>query len=197
MKKKDILFVIIETLLYVTFIVCDLKSVYSSCLKYAGMLLCLLYTLTERKRLGTLAMLLTCVADLFLLIIDRYYVVGVSVFFIVQIIYCICLSKENIKPYIVFRIVLPVALIAVLYNMGMLDMLNALTVSYFAQLLISCISSFNNKKLRLFSLGLSLFVCCDICVGLHNIFIHNGMIAILQWVFYLPSQVIIAYTISK
>ncbi len=57
------------------------------------------------------------------------------------------------------------------------------------------------KAMLIFSLGLILFVCCDICVGFNNLAAYlpvDGLEGVLKfaavgmWAFYLPSQVMIS-----
>ena len=56
-------------------------------------------------------------------------------------------------------------------------------------------------KMKVFAVGLTLFVCCDICVLLYNLgsFVSVGygeqtaeFFVKLSWIFYLPSQCLIA-----
>ena len=75
------------------------------------------------------------------------------------------------------------------------DLLNAVSLFYFTLLLGNLFSSLTNKKLRIMSGGFLLFVCCDICVGLFNLLERGPVydaVSLLMWIFYLPSQVLLA-----
>ena len=83
-----------------------------------------------------------------------------------------------------------------------LNLLTGLVCLYFPQLLCNAAESLRirtDRAGRRFSLGLCLFLCCDICVGLHNLFLAAppalpGLARTVQlamWAFYLPSQVLI------
>ena len=55
-----------------------------------------------------------------------------------------------------------------------------------------------DKEYLIFSLGLLLFIGCDINVGLNNVHLFEGidysLVNFLMWVFYLPSQVLLSLT---
>ena len=76
--------------------------------------------------------------------------------------------------------------------------LNLLAGLYFSQLLSNTILAWTRRgrRWRLFALGLTLFVGCDVCVGLFNALPPGSpryfAVSIGMWLFYLPSQVLIA-----
>ena len=94
---------------------------------------------------------------------------------------------------------LPLLAGLVLYQLGQATALNLLAGLYFSQLLVNAVLAWTlpGRRWRLFALGLTLFVGCDVCVGAFNSpglapagayqFAQVGM-----WLFYLPSQVLIA-----
>ena len=194
MQLKNKTFILIEALLYLTFIVMDIIGIDSTYIKYAGIILCFLNALFDNKKLITAALLFTLIADYFLLVRDNDYLFGIISFLVVQCIYFVYLKKNNCKPYFIIRILLYVITIigSLVIKAPILDML---ALCYFESLLMNTISSYTNKKLRVFSIGLSLFIGCDICVGLFNILPHNNLysfVSIMMWIFYLPSQVLIS-----
>lgn len=81
----------------------------------------------------------------------------------------------------------------------LLSPLNAVSLFYFTNFLCNVLQSWSlrGRGTRLFSAGLTLFLCCDLCVGVFNqpglfpqaldAFARVGM-----WLFYLPAQVLIA-----
>ena len=76
---------------------------------------------------------------------------------------------------------------------------------YITNLLINIIFAYAEKKTLLFAVALTLFICCDLVIGLQEA--ANSYLPILQntflisifncvyniaWIFYLPSQTLIA-----
>lgn len=191
MKKK--LFIALESIIYIAFLVGDIFNIFNTTyLKYLGIILCFLYSLTNKKIYGIFSFTFTLLADFFLLVKNDNYSLGILFFIVVQIIYTYYLHNLNCNDLLLFRILLPIILILIIKPH---DTQSILALIYFPQLVISTLTSF--KKDKLLALGLLLFVCCDICVGLHNILAYSKIIAILQWLFYLPSQVLISLAIKK
>ena len=191
MSNKKKLFLITEAAIYVLFILSDLNNIDSTYLKYAGIILCFLYCLSQRNIIFSMALLFTSISDYFLLVQDSNYIIGISTFIVVQLIYCYYLHCQLCNTYFPFRLLILIISIIILYLTEYLSLLNVMVAFYFINLVFNFICSLSDKNLRMFSLGLFLFICCDICVGLHNISL-NPTAAFLMWVFYLPSQVIIS-----
>ncbi len=205
-----ITFVVIEAVLYVVFMAMDLLGASGSTmvLKYSGILLCVLFSslcsFYGGEKLIPWALLFTAAADFFLLVIDRYYVAGILFFLVVQSIYLYDLFKETGRIWIPFRIVCLVLAVALLAMTGMLTVLNLLVGIYFPMILVNMIMSwiYRKKMSFLFALGLTLFVLCDICVGLYNLYgiLPESVYAFTRigmWMFYLPSQVLISLSMLK
>ena len=205
MKKTDpagsavLLFVLTECILYVFFLMLDLTSssaLLSTILKYCSILLCFFFGFIFGKAKDRILVIsalgLTAAADAFLLVLDTNYTAGVLCFCGVQMLYYCRLLRAGVF-------------------LGILHIWNLLTaagVFYFTQLLFNAAESLALRHIslpyRLFSAGLILFLCCDLCVGLSNLpsaapfsvpepvlsFAQNGM-----WLFYLPSQVLITLSI--
>ena len=201
MKKGLIyLFLILECAIYTVFLFLDLtgRGGMTLWLKYAGILLCLLFAVLCAARGGDKlivpALLLTACADWFLLVRGDHLIAGLLFFLCVQAIYLFRLRREGTVG-LWLRLVLPVLLIALLFALNLVTLLNVLAMIYFSQLLSNAILAWRLTRFRLFALGLTLFVGCDVCVGLFNTaamfpalysFVSVGM-----WAFYLPSQVLI------
>lgn len=190
MKK---LFIISESLIYLAFIIMDLQSIDSTYVKYSGIVLCLIYAIYNRKKLQSLAMAFTLIADFFLLVLNKYYEIGLISFIIVQLIYFYFLGNIKnayFKVFLLIRgfLIIFCSLILPLFNL--MTLLNELVLIYFINLLLNALQAWlsGNKTL---AIGLTLFVCCDICVGLHNINAAYTIATFLMWIFYLPSQVLI------
>ena len=78
---------------------------------------------------------------------------------------------------------------------GLLSPLDLLAGAYFSFFACNVMQA-SGLENKLFFAGLCLFLCCDICVGLHNMpsvlpdWLQSAA-RIGMWTFYLPSQVMI------
>ena len=205
-RRVFVLFLALEAVLYAAFLTWDLTigGRGSNPIKYAGILLCLGYSLYLERRGGSrlvpAALTLTALADVFLLLLDSHYALGVGLFCLVQGLYLVRIFRSNGgKSLWGLRIVLFLLAPLVLKRLGLLLPLNVLALFYFSNFLCNALASLGcpGRNMRLFSLGLWLFLCCDLCVGLFQspelaspavgAFVQVGM-----WLFYLPAQVLIA-----
>ena len=209
------LFLCAEAILYISFLYCDLNGLWGigTGLKYAALLLCLLLSLDGRSdrdgRMVSLALLLTALADLFLLVLDRHYAVGVAFFCPVQVLYALRLHRMASHSLPLWpRLLLSGSALAAVTAAGCLELLTALVCFYFPQLVCNAFESLRlapQRRNHLFSLGLWLFLCCDICVGLHNLALYlpvslpvpASFVQVAMWAFYLPSQVLIVLSASR
>lgn len=205
MKRNTILpFLAGEALLYAAFLTEDLLGISAGniALKYAAVLLCLAFAgwcaLRGGDRLVFPALLLTALADLFLLVLGRHLAAGVLLFLGVQSVYLIRLRMASGRTWLLPRVAIPLLIGVAMYTLGLASPLNLLAGLYFSQLVTNTALAWTvpGKRWRLFALGLTLFVGCDVCVGLFNVptlipalypFARVGM-----WLFYLPSQLLIS-----
>ena len=211
MKKHEfsrifwILFFLIEALCYLVFLSIDLFIPEASSIeiKYLSVLLNLLagclFFLQERAYFPILLALLgTAVADYFLLVANSHFLLGISFFIIVQLLYLLFLKKTTGKSLWIVRLATLLAVLFLLLVSRQLTLLNLLCGIYISLLfgnftvsLLHC----RTKEFKLLSLGFLLFLFCDLCVGLYNILpFSNALfwIGIGMWFFYLPSQVLIS-----
>ena len=194
----------VESLLYGLFLYGDLTGGDTVLLKYGSILLCLLFSVLWSVRGGdklvTAALVFTLGADTFLLLLDAWYLAGVLLFCAVQGLYLVRICRANggrtLWP---LRLGLLALALWVLARLEMLSLLNGVAALYFTTFLCNVIQSLSLRgtQLRLFSLGLILFLCCDVCVGAFNqpALVPAGVFSFAQvgmWLFYLPSQVLIA-----
>ena len=208
---KLLLFVLISLVLYVLFIFFP-EYVPVIQLKYAGILFCFFFSfLIEGKKRDTYmvrgALFFTVIADLFLLVLTGYVLIGVSVFIIVQLLYGIRLGLNyrtvNIRLLIFFLFQLIGIFVFENYELFFFVVL-----FYIANLVANVLIAFGRYKFNeIFAVGLLLFLLCDIFVGLNNasdyIMITKGSIwdvllnlpIDLMWFFYFPSQVLITLSI--
>ena len=199
--------IVTETILYLSFLGMDIFGIGNSTpIKFASILLLTLSVLDFREKTVSLALILTLTADVFLLVLDRWYAAGVFCFILVQIFYAARLQKESGSSLLSF--LLPAAaglLVYTSYGFGLTEALAAAYITLFAVNLVrACLLAkrTGNRKWILFAAGLALFFCCDLCVGLHNMPGTGGpalqrFAALAMWAFYLPGQVLIrtsAYT---
>lgn len=197
-------FLAVEGLLYVSFLNQDLAGYGGDTVpvKYAGVLLCLAFSLLCAARGGDrlvpIALALTAGADWFLLVRNDHYALGVALFLCVQGIYFLRLRRAGIPAAYPLRSGLALGAGLAMCAVNMASPLNLLAALYCSQLLSNTVLAWTGqgRRWRRFALGLTLFVGCDVCVGLFNAQIHNLVLYFLSgvgmWLFYLPSQVLIA-----
>lgn len=195
-------FLAAEGILYAAFLTLDVlgRSSETYALKYTGILLCLALSLLcawlGGDKLVAPALMFTAAADWFLLIRNDHLMLGVALFLCVQTLYLLRLYRVSRRLSWGLRGILAVALLPALFPLKLATPLNLLAVFYFSQLLSNTILAWRHPDTRRFALGLTLFVGCDICVGLFNaVPLPSNVFSIVSigmWFFYLPSQVLIA-----
>ena len=192
-------FLAAEGILYTAFLALDLTGRGSAAIpiKYAGVLLCLLFSLLGEDRLVPLALALTACADWFLLVRNDCYALGILLFLCVQTVYFLRLRRAGAGSGRFLRASLALGAGLAVYAVKLASPLNLLAVLYFSQLLSNTALAWTRRgRLRLFALGLTLFVGCDVCVGLFNVLPPGSpffsAVSVGMWLFYLPSQVLIA-----
>jgi len=213
------IFVAAELAIYITFICMESAGNYDTIMiKYAGILICLAAAAVGCLFYGKDGLVLTCalvftaISDLFILVMNKYYEIGVTTFIVVQTIHFLRIYLINgRKPYISLGIRFGLATV-ILIILGATGKLNALTglVAVYLPMLTGNVaeSIFLYKKSLhyiLYAVGLFLFLCCDICVGLDNfammgITLPEGLknfVGSAIWIFYLPSQVLIVLSAKK
>ena len=200
-KKLSIIFIALELLIYISYLAADmgLVSADSIRLKFVSICLCLvfsaLFTAFGGEKLITAAMVFTLAADSLLLVRNSDYALGVVFFCVVQAIYFYMLYRESGKKMLPLRIAMFVIALAALWKFGILTWLNALAAVYFTGFVCNVIQSLGTEN-SLFKVGLVLFLCCDICVGIFNLpqlaeTRVYSFAAVGMWLFYLPAQVLI------
>ena len=199
----------------------------SNYIKYLCILLCFFLSIVSNKNsildiakhrdifLLRLALFITVMADLCLLIID-FYVVGVFLFSLVQITYSVRYSTKKLKTtllyfFITFQCVVLTYLITILF-IAEINILIPISLFYFICLITSVSKAIKAFKNNLYPspnkymvvIGMVLFLLCDLCVALSNLtstayfIIRFQQISwLLIWVFYLPSQLLLALSGSS
>jgi YhhN-like protein len=229
-----ILFLTVETLLYAHFLYFDLtKSIpdnISNRLKFVSIWICFIFTFVKMRkkydafdlRILRAALFFTVLSDLSLLLLKNY-VPGLIFFSVVQALYLLRLYrwkyKEGLikerKPVIFYymrNILVTTLLLIFLFFIVNIEFLIILATFYFVSICFNVADSiyiaYRSKKRqrKIFAIGMTLFLMCDIQVGLFNMhqFIQvSGLwyetiysfATVGMWLFYLPSQV--AISLSK
>ncbi len=191
-------------------------------LEYSSVLLACLFTALFARRSADYVciqtgLIFTALADFFLVVSDPARQIPAMLFFsVTQLAYAtmLYLDAKDIKSkriHIVLRLLLTIALevgmLAVLGSSA--DLLTAITMFYFANLLSNAIFAFAAKERLLFALGLVFFICCDVFVGMEVLI--SDYISISEdsliykltnlgintaWLFYIPSQVLISLSVA-
>lgn len=214
--KKIIKFIILtQCVLFALFMVMDNHQIVglipSNILKFLSIILCLFITLLNGSRnlnekdklLLQHGMIFTVLADLCLLVYNNF-LLGLLFFCFVQIIYYIRYKgnlelKESVLLIIFFLIGYK------LYSIRMKsDFLVVIGLFYTVLFLSSFIKSIEVYKADqyptpnkyLITIGMLLFVLCDINVGLFYLAKDSSLLSTLSerliWIFYLPSQISLA-----
>lgn len=215
-------FIAVEAVIYAVFnVMAGLDMPDPIYLKYSGVLLCVAVLVavmffrdtTRDNAIMLAALFFTAVSDLFILVLGKYYEIGLVTFIIVQSLYLYRLYSDRLKKiYITLSVRLGV-MVALIITFAVLNMLNLLIAEcaiYITMLsanvvdaFIICKKSVNNL---LFAIGLILFLGCDICVGLHNFGTVLNValpiwltktVSVAMWAFYLPSQVLITLSVNR
>lgn len=204
-RREDVKrFLCIQGALYLLFLTGDCFSLPGTLwLKYGSILLCGQFAVHSAARGGeplvAWAMGFTLGADLFLLVLDRWYGVGIALFCVVQALYLRRLRASGRPPRWPVRAAILAGALLLLRAVSLLNGLTGLAAVYFTTFLCSTLESLriHTSRFRVFSLGMILFLCCDICVAAANcpqLFpaVFSAFAQMGMWLFYLPGQVLIA-----
>lgn len=166
-----------------------------------------------------LALFITVIADLCLVILN-YFILGLVFFSMDQITYCVRYTNKKLKTilkefFIIFLCIVFLYSIADIFIEG-INILLPLSVFYCICLITSVSKAIIAFKNNLYPspskyfivFGMLLFLLCDICVALYNMtmflpsnlfYIHSfqQIICFMIWVFYLPSQLLLALSGSQ
>lgn len=204
-RRRDVgWFLLLQLPIYLTYLLWDcFQAADTVCLKYAGIVLCTCFAVHAAAlggdRLVAWAMGFTLAADAFLLVLDCWYFIGVALFCVVQSLYLLRLLRANgHKGRWAVRAGAVLAGLALLRALDLLNSLTALAGVYFINFACTTLQSFfvSTARFRVFSVGLSLFLCCDVCVAAVHcpvLFpaVLTDFVPIGMWLFYLPGQVFI------
>jgi len=212
---SGIIFLVLEAILYVIILVQTFTNQVAPEFRYFVVVLAALFSLLlsvcirKKKNLFLLlAFLFTCGADYFLVLADAYYEVAVLLFGVAQIFHCLRIFAQDARDWkssLFLRLGLLALVTIGLILLKMASLLYLAGSFYIIQLVINAVDALRrvkqDKTYILLFLGLILFIFCDITVGLYGIYPTLGipqktayLISDFTYLFYVPSQALIAYT---
>ncbi len=192
--------------------------------EYSAVCLCFIFALLHIKNdkptiLIIFGLLFTVIADLFLVVFGaKYRTFGMTAFSIVQLMYFARLltglkSQKFMWFNIITRIVCTSAALSAtaLILKHKTDLLSLVSVFYFTNIVLNTALAFIRFKTSpLFAFGLLLFLLCDTFIGLQiaagtyiNIPTDSWLYSIISpgfniaWMFYVPSQTLIALSVAR
>lgn len=166
-------------------------------IKFASILLLAVSVLDFREKTVSIALLFTAAADVFLLVLNRWYAAGILCFMAVQALYALRMKRPPAAAFL-----LTAAAGLAVYEVSGFGPVEGLAAAYIAlfavNLLRACLLAGRTRERKwiLFAAGMALFFCCDLCVGVHNLpglgtpALHR-FADVAMWGFYLPGQCLI------
>jgi uncharacterized membrane protein YhhN len=189
----------------------DVSAVWSYiAIVLVGVMALLTFRRGALDNLIRVGILFTLIADYFLVLDGEKQLHGVLAFICVQAMYFSYLfTKEKRasvrKINLLSRIFVSLALVfATFIVLGKdTDALAIASVLYYSNLVLNAVFAFAlGREERIFAIGLVLFAMCDLCIGLEvlfNSYLNSDALGFfyganinLPWIFYQPSQVLIA-----
>lgn len=213
LPKADGRWLLIWFVIYISFLSLDAffpQYQGTAILKYAGIFLCVVYAY-QKYHSDTaliLALLFTFLADT-ILVWTRYEIMGVFCFCIAQSAHLIRLNRKyaaNIK--LLAAVLSIIAIITLILKAPAIYVVSCAYIVLLVANFILAIKDYHAHKDNVHSrygfYGFLLFICCDICVGTRHLvmdgLINDMMLPLINylvWVFYYPSQVLIANSSDK
>ena len=157
------IFICFEAVLYLAFTAMDIYALGDSkWFKFAGIALCFVFSvflsLKGGEKLVTAAIGFAMAADVFLLLLDRYYIAGVGLFFVVQILYFVRIYRANgRKGAWPVKLFLFMGAVVLLINWGC-EFPLLLFVAAYAAFFICNVMQASGSENKLFFAGLCVFV---------------------------------------
>ncbi len=222
MKSLKISFFVLFAIIEIVFLVLVqvLRGEIIPIIEYISIALCFAYSLIfiKSKKLNfiiSIALAFSLCADACLVLANPIkQLLGTSFFLVAQIVYCVyIILKTQNKKINVANIIARVCgsgliiLITYLVLKQNFDALSAVSIIYIFNLLLNIIFSFFTfGQNKCFSIGLILFFVCDIFIGLSaangayftisNQAISSFINGPIAWLFYIPSQTLLAFETS-
>lgn len=207
------IFIVIEAVLYWGILA---GGEYYAVYAYCSIVLCFAYGLLYWKtadRWMLAGMACTVGADFFLVVCSPMeQLLGMAFFMVAQSMYAVALhKKQQCKPVVILRVSLTilVPLVAAMVLKEKMDVLSAISLCYYVNLVMNLVAAWAQGN-KVLGIGFVLFLLCDTVIGLQTVV--KGYLPIgeqtllyqiiftnfnLVWLFYLPSQVLIALKIKE
>lgn len=206
MRRVRIVFWALEAVLWLGYLALDLYGIAdTSTIKFTAILLCAAFAIWQAKDtdgwLIAWALGLSVLADVFLLMLNRHYLLGVGIFVVVQDLHTLRLCRMrglDARADLILRAVIAALAVAATMKFSALTMLSAAYISWFGLNLAEALIFAKTGKSRaavIYAAGLALYFCCDLCVGL-NFLAPSQLSALAMWAFYLPGQTLIASSVN-
>lgn len=217
MKKLKKAFIAIETILYVAFVLLELKYGFNKLvlsLHFCSILCTIVYVLSRsKKEFDQWDLFVVKCIYLVLLPTDiiceftTFLLAGVIGYLIITLLYAYRMRKTlkhfTFIPFVGAIIILAAAKLGVGLNAVL-----CIGIIYYICFITNVISVWLCSKNRLFQIGLTLFFLSDIHVFLQKIngmttltgnllYYVNNYVDLMIWVFFLPAQVVIALSIQR
>lgn len=155
-----------------------------------------------RRLFLLVALAFTLVSDLFLTLLGIFRTLAVVIFVLAQIFHALQIRRGKKRAILSFslRFCASLAAVVVLAVLNILTPLYAAVAFYAPQLVGNLVEHiFDSFRLSdptekrrsvLLSVAFALFLACDVCIGLSEIGVTG--VGFFVWIFYAPSQVLIA-----
>ena len=141
------------------------------------------------------ALRITVLGDLFLTLLGEGYLIpGVMCFCAVETVYAIYLRSPRYSIALRAALFLVLLVSAVLTkNVSVLNVASLVNISILAGNVFDAWRAMNKAPGLLFQIGITLFFCCDLSLGLSVLLSGRAsdVMGYLIWMFYIPSQVFI------
>lgn len=164
---------IINIFLGCIFVYFDLHDYNSNFIKWLISFNCFIYLFLIKANIyAVIAIGAAFIADYFLLF-TSHYLIGISIFIIVQLIYMHLLKYHTYFPlfFLIFIFVDPLIALAFIY------------------LCFSLLNLFYSFKIsKSFFFAIFLLLCCDITIALTYLQLIDSIYNLAIWLFYIPSQ---------
>lgn len=214
-------FCAIETVLF--FLVQCTRDNINIAVSYISVILACLFMATSFSKTSSyvftqFGLIFTVFADYFLVVLDPIKQLPAMIFFSgTQIFYFLRLylgekSEQKRKIHLILRVI--ISLVAIILTFVVLkdeaDAVSVISMFYYANLLTNIIAaSMQIKGNRLFLIGLVLFIMCDTAIGINeliNTYLESENASQITdaifgkfnvpWLFYVPSQTLIALSLT-
>ncbi len=225
-SKPQIAFISIFVAIEIALLICVLtcNGAVVSALQFSAVALAFIFSvcfisIKDRKITTQSALIFTLLADIFLILVSpRNQALAMTFFSISQILYFVKLLRETQNKTIrlcnlILRIILiiTVQIVTLIVLKEKADYIAIISMFYFTNIVLNMVFALINIKTNpMFAIGLICFLICDIFIGLNcavGVYINVPETSFIYklafptfnfaWLFYIPSQTLIALNSIK